>query len=256
MGISQLLTTYYEELSYTEKQVAHYIMEHIDEAAHVNIIELANKSLCSKSTILRLCKKLKFKGYTEMQAFLKFHQLTEEQEAHQLPYESVIQERMESLIKHYNDQDWRLFYQTLHQADKVYIMSTGMREYHLALELQRLLLQSNKFVQHIMGHVSHSVFQSMIESINSTDLLIVISHSGEGATLHDMMLVPLLHEYPLMSITSSYDNWLARHSHYSLVTGNDLQSGLPFKSNVLPFLAIELLISGYCQYRQEYERER
>ena len=108
MGISQLLTTYYEELSYTEKQVAHYIMEHIDEAAHVNIIELANKSLCSKSTILRLCKKLKFKGYTEMQAFLKFHQLTEEQEAHQLPYESVIQERMESSMIRIGDSSIKL----------------------------------------------------------------------------------------------------------------------------------------------------
>lgn len=58
------------DMTPSEKKVAEYIIENRDEIIHMSITELAQKSDCSESTIVRLCKKLHLRGYQEFRLAL------------------------------------------------------------------------------------------------------------------------------------------------------------------------------------------
>lgn len=55
-----------------EKGVLEYITRNPEEASHMNIHELAAVSFCSASTIVRLCRKLGFEGFRELQSSLLY----------------------------------------------------------------------------------------------------------------------------------------------------------------------------------------
>lgn len=55
-----------------EKGVLEFITRNPEEASHMNIHELAAVSFCSASTIVRLCRKLGFEGFREMQNSLLY----------------------------------------------------------------------------------------------------------------------------------------------------------------------------------------
>ncbi len=57
-------------LTPAEKKAADFILENRDEVIHWSITDLAQKSSSSESTIVRLCKKLRLKGYQELRVFL------------------------------------------------------------------------------------------------------------------------------------------------------------------------------------------
>ncbi|XID92671.1 MurR/RpiR family transcriptional regulator [Paenibacillaceae bacterium WGS1546] len=59
-----------DDLTSAEKKVAEYIAQNIEDVVRLSITELAQKSESSESTIVRLCKKLKLKGYQELRVLL------------------------------------------------------------------------------------------------------------------------------------------------------------------------------------------
>jgi len=61
-----LLREILEELSPSEQNIARYILEHPQEIAVLNISELAERSSASPAGIVRLCRKLRMKGFHEL----------------------------------------------------------------------------------------------------------------------------------------------------------------------------------------------
>ncbi|WP_135556513.1 MurR/RpiR family transcriptional regulator [Paenibacillus cymbidii] len=59
-----------DDLTSSERKAAEYIMQNADEVIHLSITDLAQKSESSESTIVRLCKKLRLKGYQELRVVL------------------------------------------------------------------------------------------------------------------------------------------------------------------------------------------
>lgn len=48
-----------------EKDLAHYILEHLDDVAHMNISELSSAVYTSNPTVVRMCRKLGLEGYRD-----------------------------------------------------------------------------------------------------------------------------------------------------------------------------------------------
>ncbi|MHC5248864.1 MurR/RpiR family transcriptional regulator [Enterococcus sp. LJL90] len=51
----------------SEKQIAEYLLLHLEELGNLTIDELAKATFTSKATIIRFCKKLKLKGFIDLQ---------------------------------------------------------------------------------------------------------------------------------------------------------------------------------------------
>src|SRR4051794_27383551 len=68
----QVLSTYiqsrFDEFSRSQKDVAQYIVDHLDEAAFQTAEELAKRASTSSSTVVRFSQALGFEGFPELQA--------------------------------------------------------------------------------------------------------------------------------------------------------------------------------------------
>lgn len=58
------------DLTPSDRKVSDYIMEHREEIIYLSITDLAQRCKVSESTIVRLCKKLRLKGYQELRVEL------------------------------------------------------------------------------------------------------------------------------------------------------------------------------------------
>jgi DNA-binding MurR/RpiR family transcriptional regulator len=65
--LSAFITERFEEFSRSQKDVARYIVDHLDEAAFQTAEELARRANTSSSTVVRFSQALGFEGYPELQ---------------------------------------------------------------------------------------------------------------------------------------------------------------------------------------------
>ncbi len=65
--LSAFITERFDEFSRSQKEVARYIVDHLDEAAFQTAEELARRASTSSSTVVRFSQALGFEGYPELQ---------------------------------------------------------------------------------------------------------------------------------------------------------------------------------------------
>jgi DNA-binding MurR/RpiR family transcriptional regulator len=66
-ALSDYITARFDEFSRSQKDVAQYIVDHLDEAAFQTAEELARRANTSSSTVVRFSQALGFDGYPELQ---------------------------------------------------------------------------------------------------------------------------------------------------------------------------------------------
>lgn len=66
-SLSEYIQERFEEFSRSQKDVARYIVDHLDEAAFLTAEELARRATTSSSTVVRFSQALGFEGYPELQ---------------------------------------------------------------------------------------------------------------------------------------------------------------------------------------------
>src|ERR1700738_3616907 len=65
--LSNYIRTRFDECSRSQKDVAQYIIDHLDEAAFQTAEELARRANTSSSTVVRFSQALGFEGFPELQ---------------------------------------------------------------------------------------------------------------------------------------------------------------------------------------------
>jgi DNA-binding MurR/RpiR family transcriptional regulator len=66
-SLSEYIQERFDECSRSQKDVARYIVDHLDEAAFLTAEELARRASTSSSTVVRFSQALGFEGYPELQ---------------------------------------------------------------------------------------------------------------------------------------------------------------------------------------------
>jgi DNA-binding MurR/RpiR family transcriptional regulator len=66
-SLSDFIQERFDEFSRSQKDVARYIVDHLDEAAFLTAEELARRASTSSSTVVRFSQALGFEGYPELQ---------------------------------------------------------------------------------------------------------------------------------------------------------------------------------------------
>ncbi len=66
-SLSDYITERFDDFSRSQKEVARYIVDHLDEAAFQTAEELARRASTSSSTVVRFSQALGFEGYPELQ---------------------------------------------------------------------------------------------------------------------------------------------------------------------------------------------
>lgn len=68
--ILDTIRTQLDDMFPAERKVADYILEHPQETAHLSVTELADLSGTSDATVIRMCKRLGFKGFYQLKICL------------------------------------------------------------------------------------------------------------------------------------------------------------------------------------------
>lgn len=211
MNFDQHVLLVFDDLSESEKETVGYIRKNKEEVSKMSITDLSSKVLSSKSTILRLAKKLGFRGYSELKYSLV-------EDSNQI---SIIPSDLIGLLKHDIEQTFQYSQQInfepliekIRNAGHVYIYPSGYTQNNYAQELSKELLLTGRDNYILSGK---SNFEMVTPRLTSEDFVIIISLSGEMDGLQETIKKLILENVPICSITDFGKNFLSKHSNYQL----------------------------------------
>lgn len=213
MKLQQLIHQHTHKLSDLDNDIIQFIMEQPDEVVGLSIIELAEKVHISKSSILRLTKKLGFSGYSEFKYFLRQEQNARQaSEAEQLIFDKQLDD-IKRTINYLEGSDLLPINELLDRSKTIYCYSTGFSQKKPLEEFSKLMLALEKRVLILPNKTELDMAMPMIRS---DDCVIVASFSGETENVKENLTTWAIRKIPTLTITTPGNNYFARHSDFHL----------------------------------------
>lgn len=212
MDFEQQIRLHYDHLNDNEQEMLRFIRQNKQVVLSKNINELGKLLLTSKSSVLRLAKKLGFKGFKEMKYALsesEFH-------AFDHPKGDFVHQMENDILKTFQyakSLNFIPILEKLREAKNVYIYATGFSQNNFSKEFSNDLLLCFRSNFLISGETN---FDLLSATMTKEDFVIVVSLSGETAAIKPIVQKLLLNDVPILGITQFGDNFLRRHSTYQL----------------------------------------
>jgi len=127
------LTGSYGQLSSLEKKVVEFMASSPEEVVKMTARELSEKLFISKTTIINLCKKLGFEGYTELKYYLKSSSEEEKKvwkEIEEVSFSEILRdlrEEAEKTLDLQKEENVAKMSEILQSARTVYVVARGLR---------------------------------------------------------------------------------------------------------------------------------
>lgn len=211
MSFEDNVKMHFDELSENDKEIVRYLQQNMADAINSSIIELGEATLSSKSTVLRLAKKLGFRGFSD----LKF-QLEQDYKADKIIPTDLKQQLHHDIDKtfEYSHQvNFQPLIEAIHDASNVYIYPTGFSQQNFAREFSNDLLIAGKKNYLLDGTTN---FDRVTRKLNQNDFVIVVSLSGNTPLIKNAIKMLNFRKVPFCSITEFSRNYLSEHANYQL----------------------------------------
>ncbi|KIY23863.1 MULTISPECIES: MurR/RpiR family transcriptional regulator [Mesobacillus] len=240
----------------SERKVSEYILDNPKEILQMPIAVLSKKTNTSEATIIRMCRSLHFKGYSELKLNI----------AAALPQKNPIEHKYQDIspdsslsetisqiasnniysIKNtlsVNDEEvMKKVIQGLHTARRIAIIGVGASGI-VALDFEQKLKRINKWCEALID--SHSQLVSVI-NLNDEDVLFAISYSGETKEIINAVNIAKKNNIKVISLTEYSNNTLqklADHNLFVSSTENFIRSAAT-ASRISQLTIIDILFTG------------
>ncbi|AYV67961.1 MurR/RpiR family transcriptional regulator [Niallia circulans] len=243
--LKDLMNKYYDQLSENDLYVINYVLNHIEECKKMSILELSEACTISKSSILRMTQKIGFSGYSEFKYFLKNEPKSFEPN---LDFFTMQMKEIEMTRKLYKNIDTEAIYNQIRNADTIYGFASGWGQRNALEEMARQFISNNKKIYIIPAETE---FDFLLAKMKPTDLVIVISLSGDVKNIVGQLRQLAVKSIPTLSITSFNNNHLATLSTYniyyeSFMLGKHYE--IEHRSLLGLFTVIDSVYRGYLDY--------
>lgn len=211
MSLEAIMHKHQKDLSSMDWEILGYILENEKEVMDLNIVDLGEKVHTSKSSILRLTKKLGFTGYSEFKYFLRQSNpiITNEK---QLDLMALQMRDIENTIKLAKQIDFDAVSKTIQQANTVYCYATGYSQRKVVEEFSKMLMLCDKRSIVIPVKTELDISMSMIKR---DDVVIFVSLSGETESIKENILSLNARKIPVISLTKFSHNFFAEHAQFA-----------------------------------------
>lgn len=211
MNLETLMQKYQRELSELDWSILGYILEHQQQVMTLSIVDLAAKVHSSKSSILRLTKKLGFSGYSEFKYFLRQSQQTIV--ADQAVDLLQLQNRdVTNTVKLAQQTDFNPVIQAIKAANTIYCYATGYSQRKVVEEFSKMLMLCDKRSIVIPVKTELDISMSMI---TKDDLVWFVSLSGETEAIKENILSLNARKIPVVAVTAFSHNYFAEHAEHA-----------------------------------------
>lgn len=264
-----LLTKLSDHSNFSEREtfVAEYVLEHRNSVCNMTIQELAKVTYSSPSTIMRLCKKVSTKGFSDFKIQLSRELADNEsfptKSNYNFPfqkgdsYETVIdnifyvyKNSISEVRSEFNVKQLYKIIETIHTAKYLDIYGQGSSQAS-AFEFKSKMIRLGT-----PTHLESCYTEQLHQAVNSNNshVAIVISHSGENPETLKIAHALKKSDTPIISITKDKNTMLAKISDYSIYTG--INEAKLLKSKMETFsssIAVQYILD--CLYSFIYLRQ-
>lgn len=244
---SDRVNKHYDLLNKTDLYIIKIIMDHLSKIDKMGVEELAQKCNTSRTSILRVAKKLDFSGYSELKNYLKW----ENEKYGQPKLANLTQTMKQDFDMTYaqieNAKQLDAIVDKVRAAKQVFIYGTGQAQRYCAQELQRLFMQIGK---HMYVINASEEFILVTKKLTPNDLVIILSLSGELRHIKPSVALLNMNNVPIVSITNLGNNELASMADFRLYA---VSSPLPIAADLVHhsfanfFVIIEYLFRVYLE---------
>lgn len=246
-----------DNLNPTEKKIATYILENIEQIPHLSIKQLAERSCTSEAAIVRFCKTIEFKGYKDFKISI-ISEISANQKDDENKYTDIKPgDKLESIIENVCLNNCKSIEDTLqildfnevkravnaiHKASRVDFYGVGASGI-IAMDGQQKFMRINKFsAAYIDSHLQ------VTDAANLTkgDVAIIISYSGETKDIIDTLNVAKEAGATVIAITKYGKSRLSEGADIKLclsATETSIRSGA-MSSRIAQLNIIDILFSG------------
>ncbi|MDF7681990.1 MurR/RpiR family transcriptional regulator [Lactobacillus sp. ESL0679] len=237
----------YDELTDSEKDIVDYIRKNADGVSQTNIVDVAKQTLTSKSSVLRLAKKLGYYGYSELKYSLKATTAKKQKTSHDLIQN--LQYDIKKTFEYVEQCNFRGLIEKMFNAKTLIVYATGFSQANCAREFANdlfILGLKNYFVS---GEDNLAI---TAENLGKDDLIIIIGLSGNTQGIKDTINLLNMNHVPICSITRLSENYLNKHSQYNLYYETDRLPSFNVKQPIYSYACLSILLSILSRKCREY----
>lgn len=254
MSLEARINHYYGDLNENDKEIISYIMNNKKKVVDMTITELAQSSLTSKSSILRLTKKLGYSGYSEFKYSLQNQLNDETQHNESLNFTEMQNSDIKDTKRLFNQIDLEPILKKIYTSNQIFCYGTGWGQRTVLTNFIRSLIPLNKFPVLL---ASLEEFEMTTEFMSEDDLLIVVSLSGDIKEAEKAMRGLVFRDIPILSITELRNNEYASLATYNLYYSvNPIIYNEREVTSLLPlYITTDLLFRNYAEYIIQLEQD-
>lgn len=256
-----------QDLSQKEFVVASWILDHVEEMKTISIHTLAKKVSVSTATILRLCTKLGYKGFSDFKVGLisakNIKQISsviqEDITLNDTPEEivdKIFQIEKLAIEATYSMLDMGALNKAIELIDKsnkILIYGSGSSGL-IAKELEYQLIKIKK---NIGCDFDYNIQYNILGTLDEKDLLIILSNSGETSFCIKLLEYSKRLKVPSIAITRMGNSKVASLADVVLNTsyGEDSSRLIPVRSKVSQLSIINILVANIFirKYEEHFE---
>ena len=249
---------YMTSASDTEKGIIQYVLDNMEEAVHLNIHQLAQKSFVSAATITRLCRKTGFKNYKEYQHLLACEVALKKEKRVLEDFDIRREDSLDTLvgktfsrsIASLDDTRNLLDTEVLRKCTDLLIEAESVTFFGVGASL---LVAKDAYLKFIRVNKKCQVYEDqdiqmvLATNMKKTDLAVVISYSGRTKAAVDWAGVLKNNGVPVVAITGFAESplvKLADHNLYVSATEYHFKSG-KLASRISQLAIIDVLYLAY-----------
>lgn len=248
MSLLSQIKNYYTTLTNTEKKIANYIQDNLNEIKTLNSSELAKKIRVSQSSIVKFTKKIDYNGFTEFKRALI--EATSKKTEDYIHNKITISDSPETMIKKLVNENKIAIDSTIdinnytsfekvatliHESNRIFIFGIGASNL-VSSDFAHKLLKLNKTTI----YESSSHFQVVNSTlVTESDLVFSISFSGKSKEVLIATKEAKKRGAKIVSLTKLADNPLSEMSDISLYSA--VQDGL-FRSSAISSRIAQLMV--------------
>lgn len=248
MKLQELINRHYDDLTPGDHQVLDYLLKHQADCSEWTSGQIAAACHISRTTLLRLCRKLDFDTFSELKYLLK----TSSEPIGQTPAANLdIDDACRSyhrMIDDIRSYEYTKVCASIHKAETIYIYGTGNAQKAEAEEFKRIFLSAGKCVIDLYDFGEVELAKA---AFTKQDLFLIISLSGETKSGIEILKTIESTEIPTLSITRWDNNTIARMCESSLYAGTKTLLGyhdLSYEMTASFYVLLDLLFVNYLEY--------
>lgn len=252
-----------ELLKPAEKNVAIYIIDHLDDVIRMPIAVLAKRVQTSEATIIRMCRALNFSGFKDLKLSIATASNFKVQQNHnfELKKDSTVIQIVQTIEMHNIEaiqrtltiNDEKALEKIIHQiinARKIILIGIGASAI-VAQDFEHKLKRININCETIFE--SHGQLIAATH-LTSEDVLFAISYSGETKEIIKAISVAKENKATIITMTQNKRNTVQSLAHYAMyIVSNeaDIRSSAT-ASRIAQLTLVDILYTGIAT--QNYEK--